>query len=144
VPLAVSIQSPLDLLRFFQLAPVIAPPAEGITWQSAIGQKTFGYFVRRRSVPAFVSFTLAQTTTALTASAVTGAQATQYSATVTPAAATGAVVFKDGTTVLGTADIHSGVATLVLPALAAGAHSFTASYLGDTNYEASTSLAVTT
>jgi hypothetical protein len=141
VPPAVSIQSPLELLRLFPPAPV-TPPAEEITWQSAIGQQTYGYFVRRRSVPAYVSFTLAQTKTTLTTSTVTGSKATRYSATVTPAAATGAVVFKDGTTVLGTADIHSGIATLVLPALADSGHSFTASYLGDTNYAASTSLAV--
>lgn len=140
VPPAISIQNPLDLLRLFQFRPVLAPVTEGsITWQAAIGQQTYGYFVRRRSVPAFVSFTLASTTTSLITSPVSGSQATQYTATVTPSSATGTVVFQDGATSIGTADITSGIATLVLPNLAAGAHSLTAIYKGDVNYASSTS-----
>ncbi len=140
-PPAISVRSPLQLLRLFPV--LIAPPpaTEGITWQSAFGTQTYGYFVRRRAVPAFISFTLAATVTTLAVSAVSGSAATQYTATVTPSAATGTVVIKDGATVLGTADVHSGTATLVLPALSGTGHSFTASYLGDTNYAASSSVA---
>ena len=50
---------------------------------------------------------------------------------------TGSVTFLEGATSLGSAPIVSGVASLVVPAtLAIGAHSFTASYPGDGNWEA--------
>jgi hypothetical protein len=144
LPLAITMRSPIDLLRFFRPAPVPANVADGaITWATAIGTQTYGYFVRRRSVPAFVSFSLADTSTALSTAPVTGAAATQFIATVSAAAATGTVTFEDGATPIGTVDLKSGFATLVLPNLAVGAHSLTAVYNGDVNYAASTSPAVT-
>jgi hypothetical protein len=59
-------------------------------------------------------------------------------ATVSPSAATGNVVFKDGATTLGTGTLSGGTATLATSALTAGSHSLTAEYSGDSNYLAST------
>jgi hypothetical protein len=141
-PLAIRVESPTDLLRFFR--GVLVPPGGGTNagWKAAIGDRAYGYYVRQRSAPAFVSFQLTSTTTALTIAAVTGSKATQYTATVTPSGATGTVVFQDGANHIGTAQVKSGVATLVLPTLSAGSHTLTAVYLGDVNYGSSTSAAV--
>jgi autotransporter-associated beta strand protein len=53
---------------------------------------------------------------------------------------TGTVTFKDGSTVLGTAPVSNGVATLTTSALAAGDHSLRADFASDL-YEASTASA---
>ena len=108
------------------------------------------------SVSAAVSVTVTAspatvaTTTALTASAmqVTAGQSVTFTATVTPQSAssvpTGTVTFLDGSTSLGTGPLNAtGVATFNTTTLAAGSHSITASYGGDTNNAASTSAAVT-
>ncbi len=140
LPLAINMRSPINLLRFFR--PAVAPPnvADGpTTWATAIGTQTYGYFVRRRAVPAFVSFSLTDTATALSTAAVSGAASTQFIATVSPSEATGTVTFEDGAAPLGTVDLKSGFATLVLPNLGVGAHSLTAIYNGDVNFAASTS-----
>jgi MBG domain/Bacterial Ig-like domain (group 3) len=49
---------------------------------------------------------------------------------------TGTVNFLDGTTVLGEGTLSGGVATLTTSSLAAGTHSITASYSGDSNFAA--------
>lgn len=93
--------------------------------------------------------TLAATSVSLTASpnpsntfqSVT-LTATVSSASATPAP-TGKVFFLDGTTPLGSAALSGGVATLTTTFITAGAHSLTASYTGDANYQASTSAAYT-
>ena len=54
----------------------------------------------------------------------------------------GTVVFKRGTTEIGTATINGGQATLAWKA-AVGTYSLTASYSGDANNSASTSAAIT-
>ncbi|MGE5607776.1 MAG: Ig-like domain repeat protein [Bacillota bacterium] len=54
----------------------------------------------------------------------------------------GKVTFKDGNKVLGTAKVNSGVATWSTTKLPAGLHTITAVYLGDNNFAASSSLAV--
>jgi sugar lactone lactonase YvrE len=60
------------------------------------------------------------------------------------AAATGNVVFSEGTIQLGTATLDaSGHASLTLPSLAAGTHAITASYAGDENDFAANSTALT-
>ncbi len=64
-------------------------------------------------------------------------------ATVTPSAATGSVVFSDGTTSVGSGTLSNGVATLTVSNIALGAHSFTGAYGGDTNDTSSTSTPVT-
>jgi hypothetical protein len=61
----------------------------------------------------------------------------------TLAAPTGSVTFFDGTTMLGTGTIASGVAAYVTSSLPAGANSITAVYSGDTNFATVTSSALT-
>ena len=57
-------------------------------------------------------------------------QSVTFTATVTPSTATGSVTFLDGSTVLGTAALSGGVATLPTSTLAVGTHSITANYGG--------------
>ena len=143
LPQVLNARLPLDLLRFFQTgAATSLTSVAAATWQSAIAGLTYGYYLRRRSVPAYLTFTLSATTTSLVVAPVAGSQATRYTASVSPSAASGTVAFKDGATTLGTVNIRAGIATLVLPTLAAGTHSITALYQGDTNYSSSTSAAV--
>jgi hypothetical protein len=88
--------------------------------------------------------TKAATTTTVTAPATAAADAAvSLSATVAPAAATGTVQFMDGAAVLGSpVALASGTATLnVAAGLAAGSHSITAVYSGNSAYAASTSAA---
>lgn len=59
--------------------------------------------------------------------------------TATVANGTGSVEFFEGETSVGTADVVDGVATLAVPDLAVGDHTFSAKYLGDDHYAASTS-----
>jgi hypothetical protein len=66
-----------------------------------------------------------------------------FTATVTPSAATGKVTFKDGSTTLGTGNLSGGKTTFSTSTLAAGSHSITAVYVGDTNYNGSTSSVLT-
>jgi Bacterial Ig-like domain (group 3)/MBG domain (YGX type) len=56
---------------------------------------------------------------------------------------TGTVTFYDGTTALGRATISGTTATLMISTLAAGIHSITAAYNGDSNFAPSTSLPIT-
>jgi hypothetical protein len=55
---------------------------------------------------------------------------------------TGTVTFKDGSNTLGTATLSSGQAIFVISSLAQGAHSITAVYGGDANFQGSISAAV--
>ena len=69
-------------------------------------------------------------------------------ATVAPAMAgrptpTGTISFYDGTTLLGTSSLSGGSATFSTASLATGAHSLTAIYSGDSNFNLSTSAAST-
>jgi hypothetical protein len=70
-------------------------------------------------------------------------QAVIFSATV-HAGATGSVTFLDGTTVLGTGTINAaGIASFTTSTLVIGSHPITASYGGDSAYNASTSTVLT-
>jgi hypothetical protein len=62
-----------------------------------------------------------------------------FTATITPSGATGTVTFMDGSSSLGSSPVNSGQATLSTSTLALGSHSITASYSGDSNYNAKTS-----
>lgn len=57
-------------------------------------------------------------------------------------AATGTVVFYDGTSAIGTVTLSAGAASLTTGTLAAGTHSVTATYSGDTNFSGMTTAAV--
>ncbi len=98
-----------------------------------------------------VSVTVSQivTTTSVTFSPTspTVGSTVTFTATITPAstgtaAPSGMVQFLNGTTVLGTGTIANNVATFSTSSLPAGTNSITAHYVGDTNYAASTSSAV--
>jgi hypothetical protein len=76
-------------------------------------------------------------------------QAVTFTATATAQAGfskgtpTGTVTFFDGTTNIGNANLNGGgVASLMISTLAAGGHSITATYNGDTNFASSTSAVV--
>jgi hypothetical protein len=64
-------------------------------------------------------------------------------ANISPAQATGTVVFYDGTQVIGTSSVMAGVATYVKLFMVAGSQSLTAVYSGDTTYPSNTSSPVT-
>src|SRR5207248_3108285 len=91
----------------------------------------------------------ADTTTALVSLAnpsVFG-QAVTFTATVTAVAPgagtpTGTVTFKDGTTTLGTGALSGGQATFTTSALSVTTHTITATYGSDTNFNSSTSSAL--
>ncbi len=94
--------------------------------------------------------TLASTTTiSSSASSATVGQNLTFTATVAAPAGnstipTGTVTFLDGTTSLGTGTLNSsGVATFATSTLAAGTHSITAQYAGDSNFTSSVSSPVT-
>jgi uncharacterized protein YjdB len=70
-------------------------------------------------------------------------QAVSFTATVSPATATGKVVFYSGTAPMGTGTLEGGSATFTAPTLVAGAHSVKAVYDGDTFDKPSTSAVVT-
>jgi hypothetical protein len=93
----------------------------------------------------------ASTTTTVISSAEssTYGQSVTFMAVVSPPTgigtvpASGTVTFKDGKTKLGIGTLSGGNATYTTPALAAGVHSITAVYGGDTNYVKSTSSVLT-
>lgn len=66
-------------------------------------------------------------------------QTTTFTATVSPASASGTVIFRDAGIAMGTATITGGSATFATTALTAGNHSITAVYSGDDNYVGATS-----
>jgi hypothetical protein len=81
------------------------------------------------------------TTTTLSVDAPVSAfgQTIAFAATVTPATATGLVIFKNGGATLGTATLFSGVATFSTDGLGMGTHMVTAFYAGDSNHGSSMS-----
>lgn len=85
------------------------------------------------------------TTTTLISSATSVAYDSSVTlvAKISTTAATGTVLFYDGTTELGSETASSGTATLVTSALAVGAHTIYAEYEGDATYEGSTSSTIT-
>src|SRR5262249_15373847 len=71
-------------------------------------------------------------------------QAVTFTATVSAATQgsgtpTGTVTFLDGTTTLGAATLNAGSASFTTSMLTGGSHNITASYAGDSNFNASTS-----
>jgi Bacterial Ig-like domain (group 3) len=90
------------------------------------------------------------TTTTTTLSSSTNSsifgQQVSFTATVSPSVSSvltpsGTVTFSDGATVLGSATLVSGSAVFSTTSLSGGTHTITASYGGDTNFQASSSAA---
>ncbi len=77
---------------------------------------------------------------ALLGSAATLTATLTFTSSNTP---TGTVTFLDGTTTLGTGSVAKNMATYTSSALATGAHSITAVYGGDSNFNPATSAALT-
>lgn len=90
------------------------------------------------------SSSVTATTLSLSSSttATTVGTAVTLTAGVTPSAATGTVTFYNGSTLLGSATLSSGVATLSVTFPSAQSASITAVYSGDSSYSGSTSSAV--
>jgi len=86
--------------------------------------------------------TTATTLTPSATSTTTGSSVT-LTATVAPSAATGTVIFYNGSTLLGSATLSSGAATIAASFSSAGTESLKAVYSGDSTYAASTSSTVT-
>ena len=84
------------------------------------------------------------TTTSLSVSttATTVGASVTLTAKVTPAAATGSVIFYNGTTSLGSGTLNSGIATLATSFSSAQTAALTAVYGGDATYASSTSSVV--
>jgi len=136
LPQAPAPGAPINPLRFRSGVATAAPTAADSTaWRNAIGTQTYGYYIRRRSFPMFVSqdHATAPSTTILTVTAVAGTSGWTLRATISPSSATGTVTFADGSTNLGTVDLMAGIATLIWPSLATGTHQLKATYNGDTN-----------
>lgn len=84
------------------------------------------------------------TTTSLTVAAgtfLTGDTVT-LNATVSPGSATGTITLKEGASVIASASLSGGAASIPVSVLTAGTHSITATYSGDGVYDASASSAV--
>jgi hypothetical protein len=58
VPQILSFRTPYELLRLYQGAIAINQPtqSQNSAWQQAIGNQTYGFYIRARSSPAYVSF----------------------------------------------------------------------------------------
>jgi RHS repeat-associated protein len=86
------------------------------------------------------------TTTALSASqaSATQGQNVTIAASVSGNNPTGLVTFTEGATVVGTASVVGGVASLGINTLAPGSHSITASYAGDASHTASSAASAVT
>lgn len=93
--------------------------------------------------PSCGSLTATTTTLGASPNPSTVGQGVVFTATVSPSAATGNVQFFDGSTLLATVALGGGQATLTTSTLAAGSHSITAVYGGDSAYSGGTSNVVT-
>jgi ELWxxDGT repeat protein len=122
----------------------ISRPAAGSHFLRAVFSGTGGF---AGSSSAVVRYTIAATTsTSLQAPPATFGQTIQLKATVSVLSpgfgkATGKVTFKDGSTILGTALLHNGVATFGAK-LGRGLHNLTASFEGTSDFAASRSAAM--
>jgi hypothetical protein len=137
LPQVLNNRRPLELLKFFPTPIAVKPPAP--SWNPAIANQTYGYYIVRRSVPVYVM----PTTVAIAAVPGTAAGAFTLTASVSPETATGTVTFMDGAASLGTATLDKqGSGTLAVTGLASGTHQLSATYGGDTFFAASSSATV--
>ena len=140
LPQVRNFRAPLDLLQFYRGGATGAANAAAAGWQAVFQNQVYGYYIRTRGFPVFISPDTAATatTTSLNATSIAGATGLTLIATVTPSDATGTVSFSDGATALGTVDMTGGAASVSLP-LAAGSHVVTAIYNGDASHTVSAS-----
>lgn len=108
------------------------------------------YSLSKTDLPSFASGIDVTVVPGSSATALTLAPTSAYqnnavtlTAVVSGSGPTGTVTFRDGPTVLGTANIVSGKATLSPTFTSTGSHSISASYSGDTNNQASASATAT-
>jgi hypothetical protein len=109
-----------------------------------------GNFAGSTSSVQFSQVSQASTTTAVVSSVNPSmfGQTVNLVATISPVAPgsgtpTGSVSFRDGVFTIGTATLSGGSASLAVSSLAVGSHSITAVYNDDSNFNPSTSTAVT-
>ncbi len=145
LPQVLANRSPLQLLQLYQGTVTVTPPTPvaNSAWAAAIGSQTYGYYIRRRSDPHIVEFTVPSGVTLVSSEnpAPLGTSVT-LTAMISPGNATGSVEFFDGTTSLGTAPVAGGTASLSTSSLAVGTHPMTAVYGGDTTNAGSASAAI--
>jgi hypothetical protein len=99
------------------------------------------YAVTSTSATVFVIKVPAAITVVSSSNPVVSGTAVTFTAAL-PVAATGSVLFLDGTNQIGSGYITAGIAAFTTSALAVGSHSITAVYGGDTNFTGGASLAV--
>jgi len=121
----------------YPLTVVYSGDANYVTATSAALTQQVANFTVQVSLASSInpSFINQQTTLTATVAATPGQTA--------PPTPTGTVIFKDGTTTLGTGTLSGGVATLLESFTAAGNHQLTVVYSGDSNYPSGTSAILT-
>lgn len=90
-----------------------------------------------------VGLTVTTATVASSLNPSTSGQSVTFTATVTPAAAAGTVIFKEGSAILGTGTLNNGTATYSASSLSVGDHRISAVYSGDGSYLGATSPTIT-
>ncbi len=91
----------------------------------------------------FVNTGSSSTSLTVAPNPATVGQTVNMTAPVTPASATGSVIFMDGATTLGKVNLTNGAASFATGSLPPGTHILSATYSGDSNVGASTSPAAT-
>ncbi|AEG92353.1 Ig-like domain repeat protein [Ramlibacter tataouinensis] len=115
----------------------------GALANAATTLRMLGLMLLMLAASAVQAQTSTSTTLSSSANPVTYGQAVTLTATVTGASPSGTVNFLDGGTLVGSGTLSTGgVATLSVNTFAAGSHSLTAVYAGDTNNAGSTSAAL--
>jgi large repetitive protein len=133
-------------------SPIGTVPVSGGTAQLVFTPGTAGAYINANysgdaAYAASTGTTIAQvlrtTTTSLTAfpNPATFGQTVNLNGTVSAVGATGTVQILDGSAIIGATTVSGGNFALSIAALAAGAHSLRAAYLGDSLYASSTSTA---
>lgn len=129
---------------FATTASVTSPAGTYPITVTLIGPASINYTVTLAAGSGAVQIAKAPTTTTLASSSLSPSlgQSVTLTATVVPQTSgtpSGSVGFYNGSTLLSTVSLSGGVATLNTSSLSLGAQNITASYSGDSNFNASTS-----
>jgi hypothetical protein len=146
LPQVLANRSPIQLLQLYQGAAIIAPPlpVADSAWAKVVSGQKYGYYLRRRSDPAFVPFTTPSGILLVSSQNPSAfGQSVTFTAMISPGSATGSVQFFDGAAALGTVAVSGGAAAMPLSTLAVGDHPITAVYGGDATNAGSTSAVLT-